>query len=424
MASNKKDLKQKEKDFKADIAATEKDIEKDMKSYRSAVKALLDADKAYEAAALNAGANPMKFEQAKQKVADAAREYKMLDDAIDASVAALQEKSRFLYCFYNSADKAALASKENARFEKYYAKHNEMMAKAAGNADDIVSSVFEGMRRSVAPVAPVAPVVVPKACDVNVAPIDLDVTDIVKEAVDATMKSFTEALKTKSVDVAPVANDQNKTEALQTIANEQAFVVNKLSELVEGMKNIIDSINALNTKSAEIIEKQKAASEVQNELTKTQRTTMREIQGIQVRQKLVITEQEALVAEQTVAFEHHKLVSEAQKALGEQQQISVDEINALVENQKALNATVKETLDSNKSIVAMAEKTAEAQKNLTEKQQDLIALQKEAMAAHRQVARGQRSAESKRRPAANKAEAVEAVAEPVAEAEVKETVEA
>ena len=34
MASNKKDLKQKEKDFKADIAATEKDIEKDMKSYR------------------------------------------------------------------------------------------------------------------------------------------------------------------------------------------------------------------------------------------------------------------------------------------------------------------------------------------------------------------------------------------------------
>lgn len=429
MANNKKELKQKEKGFKADIAATEKNIEKDMKSYRNAVKTLEKADKAYEAAALKADTNPDKLEKAKKAVAEAALEYKMLDDSIDASVASLQEKSNFLYGFYSSTDKEGLANKENARFERYYAKHIAEMAKASKGSDGIVASVFAGVSKApvsadkpevVAPVATAA-----AACDVNLAPIDLDVTDIVKEAVDATMKSFAEAFKAKVADgevpVAAVPCDQNSGEALQTIANEQAFVVDKLNDLLEGMKNIIDTINALNTKSAEIIEKQKAAGEVQNELTKTQRTTMREIQGIQVRQKLVITEQEALVAEQTVAFEHHKLVSEAQQALSEQQQISVDEINALVDNQKVLNATVKATADSNKSIVAMAEKTAQAQKNLTEKQQDLVALQKEVMAAHRQVARGRRSTESKRRaPVSKKPEAVEAVPE----TEVKETVEA
>ena len=258
--------------------------------------------------------------------------------------------------------------------------------------------------------------------EINIAPIDLDVTEIVAEAVNATIKSFTEAIEKKvaecvgnmalpTVAAAPVADTEGRAEALATIAGEQAFVVSKLSELIDGVKEIMDAINDLTAKSADILEKQKAASEVQNELTKTQRTTMREIQGIQVRQKLVITEQEALVSEQTVAFEHHKLVAEAQQALSEQQQISVEEINALVDSQKALNASVKETVDANKSIVAMAEKTAEAQKNLTAKQQDLIAIQKEAMSAHRQIARGQRSAEAKRRPA-KKAEA------PAVEAEV------
>lgn len=277
-----------------------------------------------------------------------------------------------------------------------------------------------------APQQPAAPEIEVVDRQINIAPVDLDVTEIVTEAVNATIKSFTEIVETKIKEyaetitlptvavAAPVATEdtEGRAEALAVVAEEQGFVVSKLSELIDGVKEIMEAINELTAKSAEILEKQKAASEVQNELTKTQRTTMREIQGIQVRQKLVITEQEALVAEQTVAFEHHKLVAEAQKALSEQQQISVEEINALVDSQKALNLSVKETVDSNKSIVAMAEKTAEAQKNLNEKQQDLIALQKEAMAAHRQIARGQRSAESKRRTAEKKTEA------PVVEAEV------
>ena len=451
MAKNSKELKATEKSYKTDIAETEKLLESEKKKHRKSAKALAKAQGKIEPLANKAEANPTEknienLETAKKAVADALLEYKTVDDSIDVAVGDLQDKSDYLARFYSANGNSKDADKEKIRFDKYYAKHNEKMAKNSKKSDQVVSDVYkeieEDMKRenTNAPVmmnqAPVAEPVYTGAVSemaerqINIAPIDLDVSEIVAEAVDATMKSFSKIMEQRigefaatvpvaQAPAAPAAVSEASGDALVAIANEQAFVVNKLSELIDGMKEIMEAINALSAKSAELLEKQKAAGEVQNELTKTQRTTMREIQGIQVRQKLVITEQEALVAEQTTAFEHHKLVAEAQQALAEQQQISVEEINALVDNQKALNSTVKEAVDSNKALVVAAEKTAEAQKNLAEKQQDLVLLQKEIMAAHRQVARGQRSAESKRRTAPAKEAEVKAE-EPVAEAAVEE----
>lgn len=493
MAEKKTKSQNKEKIYRKEICATENTIEKEKKTYRGAVKILLKADKELKAAEKKAKKkksekNVARLEAAKKAVAMAALEFKAADDTLDNAVEDLQHKSNYLCRYYHSQGKPKAARKESARFDKYYERYTAELSKVSKNSDNVVSSAFAGMvvskkdKKNKKPVpqpvpfeksaeaAPVeeAPAVVassaacapapqvaeqPSAISqtsfaaaldgaapqfaapaaATVAPVSIDVTEIVEEAVNATMKNFMSALEKKMAGVSfavPGVTGAENPEALSTVATEEAYVVKRLGELIDGMKEIMEAINLLSAKSAELVEKQKAASEVQNELTKTQRTTMREIQGIQVRQKLVISEQEALVAEQTVAFEHHKLVAEAQQALSEQQQISVDEINALIDNQKALNATVKETVDSNKSIVALAEKTVEIQKNLSEKQQDLLVAQKEAMTAHRQMARGQRSAEAKRRTAENRAakkaaeekkaeEAAAAAAEaPAVEAEV------
>ena len=58
MAKDKKQLKQAEKSYKAEIAAAEKEIDSDKKTYRKAVKTLLKADNQLKPIARKAAKRP------------------------------------------------------------------------------------------------------------------------------------------------------------------------------------------------------------------------------------------------------------------------------------------------------------------------------------------------------------------------------
>ncbi len=262
---------------------------------------------------------------------------------------------------------------------------------------------------------------------VSISPVSINVNEIVEEAVRSTMDKFIAALNER---IAEYLNENPKPQnaqngnpsneeasqnnngalaeskaaaAVETVIGEQKFVAQKLGELMNDLKAVMDNVNALSSDCMSITDKQKEASELNRALADSQRSLLRELQGVQVKQKLVVGEQEALIEEQTVAVEHQKIVTENQKALAEEQKAAIEGANEALAAQKAISEALKEIANAQKQLILQSEKNAELQKELTLKQQELIAKEKETISLHKQIMRAQRADEKRRASSKQKA---------------------
>ena len=117
----------------------------------------------------------------------------------------------------------------------------------------------------------------------------------------------------------PSSIDPAEAEAVEKVAEDEAFALDKLISLLEGMKSLMAGIGELNEVYTALEEKQKLAIESAKALSDAQRSLAREIQGIQATQKVISVDQQATAEEQAHILENQKATLSGQSELREKQ---------------------------------------------------------------------------------------------------------
>ena len=268
---------------------------------------------------------------------------------------------------------------------------------------------------------------------VGIAPMSIDISHIVEEAVSVAMEKFKAAFikeadefveslpkeeKADKTEAAPVqelpidteesaekpneADGDAVAKAEEAILDEQTGITERLKELIEKISSLQDEITKLGEAYIEIANKQKEAAENERKINDLQRSLVREIQGVQANQKAISQEQSELYAEQTLFIEKHKSAIENQKTLIDAQNGIAEMQKSTAEAQATLEESISEVIRSHKDVIATQQsiikensKNIEAQELLTKRQAELAAMQKEAAAKHKQAARVQKNISQK-----------------------------
>lgn len=287
---------------------------------------------------------------------------------------------------------------------------------------------------------------------VDIAPVNIDITPMIEDAVAVAMEKFKIAIakeidsslpKVPSCDVAPVEAstpeaEEKKDEAApvshisaveEGIFEDEKFVSEKLVSLVSGLKELMTEISSIGAVFMNIANQQKDIAELQRKINDMQRALTRELQGVQVNQKVIAQDQVAVAEEQALVLEEQKANLEAQKLISAAQKDMAQMQSAVIETQNALEDAMRGVIRSQKDIISQQQalingsaKNAELQKDLAEKQAELNAMQKEIASQHKQISRAARGKKAavpykKDDTVANEAEnIVNEVQEPTADA--------
>ena len=249
---------------------------------------------------------------------------------------------------------------------------------------------------------------------VNIAPMSIDISGIVQDAVSAAMAKFKVAfdkqanafIESMPQNDRPANNPQTDNGAVaplvQAAVEEESVIVEKLSALMEKLKALSEEMTALGAAYMQLANTQRDAEELQRRINDMQRAISREIQGVQANQKVINQDQAAVSAEQAVVMEQQKAMVEGQKLIAEAQENIADMQKTVVETQGALEETVRSMLASQKDIITSQQnllnanaKNIELQRELGERQAELSEMQKSVASAHKQLFRTQRAFNAK-----------------------------
>ena len=102
-----------------------------------------------------------------------------------------------------------------------------------------------------------------------------------------------------------------------------------------------------------------------------QRSVTREMQGIEVKQRLVNQDQTALIESQDTVFRNQKAISEKHAQIGEAQALAADAVTRIIESQKAIDASLKESIKVQKSLLGSNSKYIDKLNKKIEKSESL-----------------------------------------------------
>ena len=231
-----------------------------------------------------------------------------------------------------------------------------------------------------------------------------DVTPIVEKAVNEAVERITATviagMSEHNQEVRSV--DGRSVSVAEKLIEEEDYVINKLTALMGGIEALLGRLGELGEAFVDISAKQEQTVELQKKINDMQRALARELQGVQVNQKLINQEQVELLGEQSVLIETQKAAAENQKALTEAQANLADIQKVVIETHGAIEESMREVLSSQKEmltaqgqIMATGMKNIEKQKELSEKQKEMTLLQKAMLSEHKKLVRSQRYAADK-----------------------------
>ena len=249
---------------------------------------------------------------------------------------------------------------------------------------------------------------------VTIAPMSIDISKTVEDAISASLEKFKEAFAKRidgCVNELPVmasseenisAESDGVYEMEVSVLNEEKLIVEKLLKLTEDLKTLSDAVSQLGATYMELADKQKNATELQRTINDMQRSVSREIQGVQVNQKVIAQdqaavsgEQAALIEQQKANVENQKLALEAQEGVSEMQKTVIMAHTALEEQMSEILSAQKDAIATQQAIVTASVKNIELQRDVLEKQTELTEEQKAVMTAQRALSRSQRSLSAK-----------------------------
>ena len=177
--------------------------------------------------------------------------------------------------------------------------------------------------------------------EVEVSPVSIDIGPTVERAVECAISELSGALEKRIVETLeatrlPVADSPDAaliTDAAERIGNAAAALSTVLSDL----DKVVADVGALADRCRAIVE--------------MQRTTSREMQGIEVKQRLVNQEQTALIEAQEVVLQHQRLIAEKHTEISGAQTAMADAVNSIIESQRSIDASLKESIKAQKSLL-------------------------------------------------------------------------
>ena len=355
---------------------------------------------AFEKAQKKADANPKKV-----KLADAAAALKAELDAAIAQLVPVYERYKSINGDINAGYEKAIAEaskREAGKLKKQQDKYNAAQSKVSAKLDDMMAPfapyipapaeepVEEAIEEEVFEQEPTVqysnynqgyynpynPYAAPQPQNVNIAPVSIDITPMVENALKAAMAKFTKALDSRvnayvenlpavtpiaGADAPVAAPVSSQTVAMaDKVADDEKFVLDKLVTLLENLKEATEKLGELSASYAAIADKQKEAVDSARRVNDMQRALSRELKGVQANQKVVTQDQVAVTEEQTVVLEHQKAVIERQKQLTEEQVALGDVQRAVIETQAELEKNMQDLVRKQKNIAAKQQALAES----------------------------------------------------------------
>ncbi len=329
-----------------------------------------------------------------------------------------EDECNALFDYYFKNGKQRLAKKENDKFDKYYLKEETEIKRIGFPVKDIVESFSENKpernerpltdesvayrqtQRTASPRpennygyppphgydtgVPHYPPYPPRYYDpyayrqsVNISPVNLDVTGIVEEAIKDTMDRFAQTLE-KRLD----AYEKAAEESVEKVQEQVPVIPDEVIEVAQKGNEAVEKISELLSRLEGILQ---SVNELGRTINDMQRTALRDMQGVQVKQKLVNQEQDALAEEQELARQRQAIVAENQKNLNERIASLVDAVDLLAKTHAENEASLKAALSGQKSTAQSAAKSLELQKELSAKQLELALAVREAISAQKQA---------------------------------------
>ncbi len=248
---------------------------------------------------------------------------------------------------------------------------------------------------------------------VNLAPVNIDITSDVENAVAKAMEKFSTTLDarieeyfanyTPAVSAGMgVAGSTEAAELQAKIANDEQFLANKLASIVEVLKGLNTAMATVTAAYADLDAKFKRAVDMQKQTNDMMRHTLREQQGVQVTQRVINQDQLEIVEAQEAMAEAQKAAVEEQAALTEAQAALAEKQSAVLETQMSLDAAMKGVMKEQKKVItaqaAITQESAkqlEAQAAIREQQAAITEEQKGMLTALKQTLKDQQAAASR-----------------------------
>jgi len=254
--------------------------------------------------------------------------------------------------------------------------------------------------------------------NVNIAPVNIDISTAVERvvnqaisklssALDQKMNEFFAAYNTQNVPQAQTASVSSSDEGAsvavleleERIADNEKKLFDKLSLLFETVNALGESIAAVTEGYAKLDEKIKEGVELQRQTNDMQRHTQREQQGVQVNQRVINKDQLSISEEQAAIADAQNGIAEDQKRLATAQSAIAENQRAIVETQNSLNEAMdivmqeqKKLIDAQQAIALENGKQLDAQRLIAEKQAEVSDIQKQMLSSQKSIIKEQRSA--------------------------------
>lgn len=408
--------------FLINIDAGKKALVQEKAEFRDAVKRLVSVHKKY--------LNVKRKYDAKSSTRKSSR-LSRAEEEVRLAVSVVEESERrainllkkneqecnALFDYYFKNGKQRLAKKENDKFDKYYIKEEAEIKRIGFPAKDIIEFFSEDkIEKKERPVSdeytepksrssarpgpqfnygypppdfdmgePYYPPYPPRYYDpysyrqsVNISPVNLDVSAVVEDAVRETMDKFVKTLEKRLEPYGqnaenPVAERVDASIAvaeadIAAAAQKGSEALERISDVVARLEGVVQSVNDLG-----------------RAINDMQRTAVRDMQGVQVKQKLVNQEQYALTEEQELARQRQEIVAENQKNLNEEIASILERVEGLLKIHAENETALKAALAAQKSTTQGAAKSLELQKELSEKQIALSLAVRESVSAQKQA---------------------------------------
>jgi hypothetical protein len=195
--------------------------------------------------------------------------------------------------------------------------------------------------------------------NVNIAPVNLDISAIVENAVRSAMGKFQSALDARMnsyIGSMPKTVNPNSNGAASDVIIEMAtkvcddekFVLDRLIELLNNLKDVGERLASLSLLCNEILEKERIAGESARRVNDMQRQLSRELQAAIANQKIIASDQMAVADELHAVFERQKTVLDKQNVISDTQKVISENQATVLEKQKRIEKAMRPLVISEK----------------------------------------------------------------------------
>lgn len=245
---------------------------------------------------------------------------------------------------------------------------------------------------------------------VSVAPMSIDISEIVQDAVAAAMEKFKRAFEKRadgfieSIEPTPCKEKQEIAENAESLQNTGA-ATEELSNIVSRVRDISSDMASLSSQYEALASSKEEAFAAMQKVNDIQRTTARELQGALAKQKVMSQDQAALSTEQAALaeqlkanLENHKLLLDVAAEISDMQKTISEAQEALKISMQELLASQKALISGHQAIIAANQKAAQASADITEKQAELNQLQRKVISEHKHLAKKYKPTDSQYQP--------------------------